>query len=152
MNQDQYIVIFMLSKFEINGDILFYTCFSLPKLDEFFWFMYIYLSIFIFVLSVRMSECLSSHFHLLHQNHRANFNQTWHKAFLREINSKFKWIRGHTLFPRGDNCKIVNIYWRLQKSLSPEPLGSSQMNSSLFQWITFITNEFNLFQWRANWS
>ena len=34
-------------------------------------------------LSVRLSVCLSvnfSHFHLLLQNHWANFNQTWHKA------------------------------------------------------------------------
>ena len=38
-------------------------------------------------LSVRPSVCLSvnfSHFHLLLQNHWANFNQTWHKVSLGE--------------------------------------------------------------------
>ena len=38
---------------------------------------------------VRLSVCLSvnfSHFHPL-QKHQANFNQTWHKAFLRERDS-----------------------------------------------------------------
>ena len=41
-------------------------------------------------LSVRLSVCLSvnfSHFHLLLQNHWANFNQTWHKVFLGEGDS-----------------------------------------------------------------
>ena len=37
------------------------------------------LSVFIIVFVVNYS-----HFHLLLQNHRANFNQTWHKAFLDE--------------------------------------------------------------------
>ena len=41
-------------------------------------------------LSVRLSVRLSvnfSHFHLLLQNHWANFNQTWHKVSLGEGNS-----------------------------------------------------------------
>ena len=41
-------------------------------------------------LSVCLSVCPSvnfSHFHLLLQNHCANFNQTWHKAFLGEGDS-----------------------------------------------------------------
>ena len=46
-------------------------------------------------LSVRPSVCLSvnfSPFHLLLQNHWANFNQTWHKASLRDGGSSlFKW-------------------------------------------------------------
>ena len=46
--------------------------------------------------SVRLSVCLSvnfSHFHLLLQNHCANFNQTWHKASLGEGDSSlFKWM------------------------------------------------------------
>ena len=37
---------------------------------------------------VRLTICLS-HFHLLLQNHWANFNQTWHKASLGEGNSSF---------------------------------------------------------------
>ena len=45
--------------------------------------------------SVYLSVCLSvnfSHFHLLLQNHWANFNQTWHKASLGEGDSSlFKW-------------------------------------------------------------
>ena len=45
--------------------------------------------------SVRPSVCLSvnfSHFHLLLQNHWANFNQTWHKASLGKGDSSlFKW-------------------------------------------------------------
>ena len=49
--------------------------------------------------SVCLSVCVSvrpsinfSHFHLLLQNHWANFNQTWHKASLGEGDSSlFKW-------------------------------------------------------------
>ena len=45
--------------------------------------------------SVRPSVCLSvnfSHFHLLLQNQWANFNQTWHKAFISGGNSSLcKW-------------------------------------------------------------
>ena len=37
-------------------------------------------------LSVRLSVNFS-HFHLLLQNHWANFNQTWHKASLGEVDS-----------------------------------------------------------------
>ena len=43
----------------------------------------VYLSV---CLSVRLSVNFS-HFHLLLQNHRANFNQTWHKASLGEGDS-----------------------------------------------------------------
>ena len=53
--------------------------------------------------SVYPSVCLSvnfSHFHLLLQNHWANFNQTWHKVFLGEGDSSlFKWRA--TPFPKG---------------------------------------------------
>ena len=49
-----------------------------------------------------------SQFHLLLQNHRANFNQTWHKAFLSE------WIQvcpneGPCPCPIGDNYEIAKI-------------------------------------------
>ena len=49
--------------------------------------------------SVRLSvNC--SHFHLLLQNHWANFNQTWHKVFLvKGDSSLFKWRA--TPFPKG---------------------------------------------------
>ena len=51
-----------------------------------------------------------SHFHLL-QNHRANFNQTWHKASLGDGDSSlFKWRA--TPFPRGDNYEIAKIHWQ----------------------------------------
>ena len=64
-------------------------------------------------LSVRPSVCLSvnfSHFHLLLQNHWANFNQTWHDASLGEGDSRlFKWRPRP--FPRGDYYKIVKIHW-----------------------------------------
>ena len=64
--------------------------------------------------SVCLSVCLSvnfSHFHLLLQNHWANFNQTCHKASLGEGDSSlFKW-RARP-FPRGDNYEIVKIHWR----------------------------------------
>ena len=52
---------------------------------------------------VRLSVCLSvnlSHFHLLLQNHWANFNQTWHKVSFGEGDSSlFKWRA--TRFPKG---------------------------------------------------
>ena len=54
-------------------------------------------------LSVCLSVCPSvnfSHFHLLLQNHWANFNQTWHKVSLGEGDSSlFKWRA--TPFPKG---------------------------------------------------
>ena len=56
--------------------------------------------------SVCPSVCLSvnfSHFHLLLQNHWANFNQTWHKASLGEGDSK----EGSRPFQRGDNNEIA---------------------------------------------
>ena len=53
--------------------------------------------------SVCPSVCLSvnfSHFHLLLQNHWANFNQTWHKVSLGKGDSSlFKWRA--TPFPKG---------------------------------------------------
>ena len=48
----------------------------------------------------RPSICLSicSHFHLLLQNHWANFNQTWHKSSC---------VKGHSPFSRVDNYEIA---------------------------------------------
>jgi hypothetical protein len=40
----------------------------------------------------RPPDCKLLHFRLLLQNHWANFNQTWHKSSLGEVDSKlFKW-------------------------------------------------------------
>ena len=66
--------------------------------------------------SVCLSVCLSvnfSHFHLLLQNHWANFNQTWHKASLGVGDSSFQVCtnEGPHIIPRGDNYEIVKIHW-----------------------------------------
>ena len=59
-----------------------------------------------------VSVCLSvnfSHFHLLLQNHRANFNLA--QSILGWKGLKF-FNEGSCFFPRGDNYKIVIIHWR----------------------------------------
>ena len=54
-----------------------------------------------------------SHFHFLLKNHKANFNQPWHKAtFGVRDSSLFKWW-AH--FPRGDNYEIAEIHWQIKK-------------------------------------
>ena len=77
-------------------------------------------------LSVVLVIVNFSHFHPLLQNHRANFNQTWHKASLGEGNSSlFK--EGPRPFPRGDNYEIVKIHWRNLKiffSRTTEPIST----------------------------
>ena len=67
-------------------------------------------------LSVRQSVYLIvnlsvnfSHFHLLLQNQKANFNQTWHKASLRKGDSSFS-NEGPRPFPSGDNCEKAKIH------------------------------------------
>ena len=74
-----------------------------------------------FLITCRPSSvCLSlrpfvnfSHFHLLLQNHWANFNQTWHKASLGEGDSSlFEWRVPSFSKLRGDNNEIVKIHWR----------------------------------------
>ena len=53
-----------------------------------------------------------SHFHLLLQNHWANFNRTWHKASLCKVDSSlFKW-RPPLFFPSGDDYKTAKIHWQ----------------------------------------
>ena len=52
-----------------------------------------------------------SHFHILLQNHWANFNQTWHKAYLGKGDSSL-FSEGLRPFPRGDNYEIVKIHWQ----------------------------------------
>mgnify|MGYP003688899091 CR=1 FL=1 len=45
------------------------------------------------------------------QNHWANFNQTWHNAFLGEGDSSlFSSNEGTHIFPRGDN-EVAKIHW-----------------------------------------
>ena len=64
--------------------------------------------------SVCLSVCLSvnfSHFHLLLQNHWANFNQTWPKASLGE-GIQVCSNEGPRPFPRGDNYEIAKIHWQ----------------------------------------
>ena len=75
---------------------------------------------------------------LLLQNHWANFNQTWNKAYLIEGNlGFFKW-RAHP-FPRGDNYEIVKIHWRNKKiffSRNTEPI--STKHGSKHPWVEGI--------------
>ena len=59
-----------------------------------------------------------SYFHLLLQNHWANFNQTWHKAFFGDEDwSLFKW-KGPP-FSRRNNYEIAKIHW-IRKSSFPK--------------------------------
>jgi hypothetical protein len=44
------------------------------------------------------------------QNHQANFNQTWHKSYLGEGDSKIVQKKGIAFFPRGDDTKRVKIH------------------------------------------
>ena len=61
-----------------------------------------------------------SHFHLLLQNHRANFNQAWHRASLGKGNSSlFKWRTQPRVdnyekqkYIVEDNYEIAKLYWR----------------------------------------
>ena len=65
----------------------------------------------VFCLSVRLSVNFS-HFHLLLQDHWANFNQTWHKVSPGEGDSSmFKWRA-----KQGEcNWEIIKINWQLLK-------------------------------------
>ena len=47
-----------------------------------------------------------SPFHLLLQNHWANFNQTWHKVFMGERDSSCS----NALFQGGDNKDIAKVH------------------------------------------
>ena len=80
-----------------------------------------------------------SHFHLLLQNHRANFNQTWHKATFSKGNSSlYKW-RGPP-FSKGRLLpNFKNTLMELKESSSPEPLGQFQPNlaQSILGWRGF---------------
>ena len=79
-----------------------------------------------------------SHFHLLLQNHWANFNQTWHKASLSEGDLiLFKW-RARP-FPRGANYEIVKIHWRnLKIFFSRTTESTSTKLSTKHPWVKGI--------------
>ena len=55
-----------------------------------------------------------SHFHLLLQNHLANFNQTWHKTCIGEGDSSL-FNEGPRPFPRGDNYEIAKVQEQILK-------------------------------------
>ena len=61
-------------------------------------------------LSVRLSINFS-YFRIL-KNHRANFNQTCHKASLGDCSNE-----GPNPFPKGDYYEISKIHWRNRKDL-----------------------------------
>ena len=66
--------------------------------------------------------CKFSHFHLLLQNHWANFNQTWHKVSEGEGDSRlFKWRPRPS--QRGDNWELIKINWQLLKIFSSRTTG-----------------------------
>ena len=79
-----------------------------------------------------------SHFHLLLQNHWANFNQIWHNAPLVKGIQGCSNERTHP-FPRGDNYKKAKINCWIKKTSSPEPLGQFQPNlaQSILGWRRF---------------
>ena len=61
-------------------------------------------------LSVRPSLNFS-HVRLLFQDHGANFNQTWQKAFIGEGDSRLL-NEGQHPFLRGDNYEIAKLHWQ----------------------------------------
>ena len=77
-----------------------------------------------------------SHFHLLLQNHWANFNKTWHKASLGKGDSSlFKWRTPP--FPKVRYLRnSENTLTKFKKSSSPEPLAQFQPNlaQSILVW------------------
>ena len=91
--------------------------------------------------------CKFSHFHLLLQNHWANFNQTWHKVSEGEGDSRlFKWRPRPS--KRGDNWELIKINWQLLKifSRTTGPIFNQNLHkpslgkgdSSLFKWRTLL--------------
>ena len=63
---------------------------------------------------------------LLLLNHKANFNQTWHKASLNEGDSSL-FNEGPHPFPRRDNYEIAKIHWQNIKILfsrTTEPIST----------------------------
>jgi hypothetical protein len=73
-----------------------------------------------------LSDWKFLHFQLLLMNHRANFNQTWHKSSLVGEDSKlFKW-RAQCPCPRGDDSKWVKIQWQIFKNLQNQQVNFNQ--------------------------
>ena len=73
-----------------------------------------------------------SRFHLLLKMHWANFNQTWHKAFLGEGNSDNS-NEGPRPFSRGNNYETAKIHWRNFKIFSKTTEQISQKQPCQFQ-------------------
>ena len=92
---------------------------------------------------VHLSVILS-HFHLLLQNHWANFNQIWFKASLGEGDSVLFKRRARP-FPRGDNYEIVKIHWQ-----KPPKLLQNRWANFNQTWhkAFFGEGNSNLFKWR----
>ena len=81
-----------------------------------------------------------SHFHLLLQNHGANFNQTWHKASLVK-GIPFCSNEGPRPFPRGDFYELEKIHWgnfkifsRTTGPILTNNTSLGEVDSSLFKW------------------
>jgi hypothetical protein len=79
-----------------------------------------------------ITRCKLLHFRILLQNHRANFNHTWHKSSLGK-GIQVCANEGDSPSSRGDNSKRVKIHWILKKKSSPEQ--ASQIQSNLVQII-----------------
>ena len=93
-------------------------------------------------LSVRLSVNFS-HFHLLLQNHCANFNQTWRKASLGKGDSNL-FQRRATSFSKGDNYEIAKIHWHNLKiffSITNEPI--STKFGTKHPWVQMIQSYSN---------
>ena len=85
---------------------------------------------------------LLSHFHLLLQKHRVNFEQTWHKASLVEEGSSLFNLRAPPF------SKIITKYQKfieeIKKSSSQEPLDQFTQNfaKSILGWRELKKDEF----------
>ena len=97
----------------------------LPKAQVVFLIKICPLSVVVVVVVVVVNF---SHFHLLLQNHWANFNQTWHKASLGEEDSNLfkRWAPPSSKARKLGKSK--NILTKFNKSSSQEPLDKFQPN------------------------
>ena len=78
------------------------------------------------------------------KHHRANFNQTWHKASLGDGWWGFCSNDGPCPFPRGDNKEIAKIYWQTLKIFWRTTGPISTKLSTKHSWaigIQFCSNE-----------
>ena len=113
---------------------------KLPFLFKFFCFSFkirfslVLLSSLLSYLLWNSKNILVKFKNFLPQNHRANFNQSWHKASLGENSSLFKWCA--TPFPRGDNYEIAKILGQnLQNFYWTAVLISTKLGQSILCWF-----------------